>query len=111
MSRLARALSHQQNYAEAATFARQALDGQRRTLGPGNPDTALSLYTLAGIEARSRNREEALRLVSEAIAQGAPAPDDLGLAGDPDLKSLHGDPQFRALLQDAGVQAARRKAR
>jgi tetratricopeptide (TPR) repeat protein len=111
MNRLARALSHRQNYAEAEKLAAQALDTQRRVLGPAHPDTALSAYNLAGVEARLGKRDQALSLISETIAQGAPAPEDLGLAKDPDLKTLYNDPGFGALVSHAKELAAQRKAK
>jgi tetratricopeptide (TPR) repeat protein/predicted Ser/Thr protein kinase len=91
MRHLARALSHEQKYSEAEKLAGQVLDAQRRVLGPAHPDTALSLYSLAAVEARMGKRDEALRLVREADALKALAPEDLGFSNDPDLKALHHD--------------------
>jgi serine/threonine protein kinase/Flp pilus assembly protein TadD len=106
MCRLARILSHQRHFPEAEHLAGEALVVQRRTLRPEHPDTALSVYNLAIVEVREGKRDEALELLRAAIALGLPAPAELGMGRDPDLRHLHGDRDIEALIRHAKERSA-----
>jgi len=58
------------------------------------------------VEARRGNRDEALRLLREAVDHGLLAVYDLVIEKDTDLKSLHGDPRFDSLVVHAKERAA-----
>jgi len=85
---------------------REAIDIQRHVLGPDYPDTALSVYNLACLEARQGRRNEALSLLRETVDHGLSPAQDVDMEKDPDLKSLHGDPRFTALVAHAKEKAA-----
>lgn len=106
MVNLATSMMYEGRYAEAEKLERETLDIRRRVLGPDHPDTALSMYNLAIVEERVGAREEALRLLHEAINHGLSAGNTLGIEKDPDLKSLRGDPRFAALVAETKKVAA-----
>ena len=83
----------------------QALDVQRRVLGPDHPNTAASVYNLAIVKVHERDPAEALRLLHEALAHGLSPGECLALEKDPDLSALHGDPRFDAVVADARNRA------
>ncbi|MGB9073940.1 MAG: serine/threonine-protein kinase [Terriglobales bacterium] len=106
MVNLATSMMYEGHYADAEKLERETLDIRRRVLGPDHPDTALSTYNLAIVEERVGKRDEALRLLREAINHGLSPGFTRGIETDPDLKSLHGDPRFTAIVADTKERAA-----
>jgi eukaryotic-like serine/threonine-protein kinase len=106
MVNLATSMLHEGHYADAEKLERETLDIRRRVLGLEHPDTALSMYNLAVLELRMAKRDEALRLLRDAVNHGLSAGNALGIERDPDFQSLHGDPRFDALVAEAHQRAA-----
>jgi non-specific serine/threonine protein kinase/serine/threonine-protein kinase len=109
MSNLSEILMRQGNLARAEQLITQAHAAEVRVLGPNNPATALSTYNLAGVELREGKRDEALRLLRDAVDHGLAGWVIKGMGKDPDLKALQGDPRFTALLAYAASHAASAK--
>jgi hypothetical protein len=63
------------------------------------------LRHLAVIEEHEGKRDEALKLLREAIEHGLPPEEALDIETDPDLKTLHNDPRFAALVADVKKRA------
>jgi serine/threonine protein kinase len=99
---LATILDDERRYADAEKLQRETLEIQRRVLGPEHPATISSIYNLACDVAGEGKRDEALSLLSEAVAHGG----GREMQTDSDLKSLHGDPRFDALVAKVKAQAA-----
>jgi tetratricopeptide (TPR) repeat protein len=64
-------------------------------------ETARDTYTLAQVNARLGNRDEAFRLLEKAYDQRSGWIDKLKV--DPELESLHSDPRFQDLLRRIGL--------
>jgi len=106
MNNLANMLFLEGRYSEAERLQHEALDRQRRVLGPDHPDTAMSTYNLGGIALHRGRRDEALSLLREAVDHGLAPNIALYMEKDPDLQSLHGDARFAALVAHAKERAA-----
>ncbi len=65
---LAASLHAQRKSTEAERVLRQALEVQRRRLGPSHPDVGLGLYNLAVIELSRERRDEARSAATEALS-------------------------------------------
>ncbi len=87
-------------------MTREALEIQRRVLGPEHPNTAVSIYNLAIIALHEGKLDETLLLLQGAVDHGLGHSLLLGIEKDPDLKALHGDPRFPALVAYAKQRAA-----
>ena len=105
MSELAGSLGDRNQFTEAESLLRRVREIQQRTLGDV-PDTAVTTYNLACIEARMGRASEALALLRASVDHGLPPRADLTIETDTDLKSLHGDPRFAALVAHAKERAA-----
>ena len=84
----------------------EALEGRRRALGAGHPDTASTAYELACVLALEGKRDEAFANLQFAVQHELTAEKRQGLEKDTDLKSLHGDPRFDSLVASARQRAA-----
>ena len=78
------------------SLERETLDLRRRVLGPDHPDTARSLYNLAGMVLHLGRSTEALSLLRQAADHGLSRPDALDMANDSDFQPLRSDPRFTA---------------
>ncbi|MGB7266090.1 MAG: serine/threonine-protein kinase [Terracidiphilus sp.] len=105
MSNLAEILTRRGNYARAEQLLIQAQAGQVRAIGLNNPATALSTYNLACLKLREGHRDDALRLLRDAVDHGLAGWVVKAMPNDPDLKPLRGDPHFTALLAYATTHA------
>jgi eukaryotic-like serine/threonine-protein kinase len=105
-SNLADIFAERGNYARAEQIFAQTRATQVRVLGLDNPSTAETTESLAGLKLREGDRNEALRLLREAVDHGLPGWAINRLATDPDLKALQADPRFTALLAGAKNRAA-----
>jgi hypothetical protein len=90
---------------------RETLEVQRRVLGPDSPSTAVSVYNLGCLAAIRSQRDEALRLLREAVDHGLSGAWIQGMESDSDLKSLQGDPRFSALVAYAKQKAAAKSSK
>lgn len=98
MSNLADIVAERGDYARAEQLFAQAQATQARVLGPNNPSTAETTESLACLKLREGKRDDALRLLRQAVDHGLPGWAIKGMAANPDLKALQGDPRFTALL-------------
>jgi tetratricopeptide (TPR) repeat protein len=105
MVNLATSMVGQKHYKDAEKLEREALDARRRVLGPNHPDVALSTYNLAVLKEREGQREEAFRLLFEAVDHGLSPANSRGIEDDPDLKSLRADARFAPLVLHAKARA------
>jgi hypothetical protein len=74
---------------------------EQRILGPEQPETAVTRYSLACIQTRRGLKDEALTNLEYAIDHGLQPRMDLQIEKDPFLNSLHGDPRFAVLVAHA----------
>jgi hypothetical protein len=79
-------------------------------VGPDQPETAVTRYSLACILARRGSTEEALTLLRQAVDHGLQPRMDLEIETAPLLNLLHGDPRFAALVTHAKERAAAQQA-
>jgi eukaryotic-like serine/threonine-protein kinase len=107
MSNLAEILTRRGDYARAEQLLTQTNSAEVRVLGLNNPSTALSTYNLACLKLREGHRDDALRLLRNAVDHGLAGWVIKGMSDDPDLRPLHGDPRFADLLTYAMASAAR----
>jgi hypothetical protein len=89
---------------------RQLLGLERRILGPNQPETAVTVYDLAGLAAKHGRIDEAISLLREAIEIGLLPHVASGMEEDSNLKPLRGDPRFAALVAHAKERVAEQKA-
>jgi len=89
---------------------REALELEKKILGPDQPEAALTAYDLADVLAARGQREEALSLLQQAIEHGLQPRSLLTIGQDPDFNSLHSDPRFKALVAHAKELASGQKA-
>jgi tetratricopeptide (TPR) repeat protein len=106
MNNLVNTLNKEGHWVEAEKLGRETLQARRRVLGAEHPDTGDAVYTLAVIEEHEGRRDEALKLLRQAIEHGLPPEEGLDMESDPDLKSLQGDPRFTALVVETKKRAA-----
>jgi len=107
MGNLANILARKGDYARAQALLEQAHTDEVRVLGPDHPATALSTYNLGGLAAHEGRKDDALRLLREAVDHGLAGWVIVGMATDPDLQSLHGDPRFAELVAYAKKKTGR----
>ena len=86
------------DYKDAEQLFAQTRATQVRVLGLDNPSTAETTESLATLKLREGNRDEALRLLREAVDHGLPGWAVNRLVTNSDLKALQGDPRFTTLL-------------
>lgn len=98
MSNLAEILTRRGDYARAEPMLEQTRAAEVRVLGINDPHTALCTYNLACVFLREGRRDEALRVLREAIDHGLPGWVIAGMTTDPDLAGLRGDARFDALV-------------
>jgi eukaryotic-like serine/threonine-protein kinase len=106
MSNLADLAAARGDYARAEQLFAQTRAAQARALGPDNPSTAETTESLALLKLREGHRDDALRLLRDAVDHGLPGWAVDRMATNPDLKPLQGDPRFTALLAYAKSRAA-----
>jgi tetratricopeptide (TPR) repeat protein len=90
---------------ESEQLGRQALEIERRFLGPDQPEMAVTLYNLAALDGKKGNNDEAFSFLEQAVDH-LPAYALSGIEQDPDLTPLHADPRFAALAARAKQVAA-----
>jgi len=105
-SNVAELLSERGNYARADQLFAQVHAAQQRVLGPDNPSTAETTESIATLKLREGHRDDALRLLREAIDHGLPAWAVKELPKDTDLNPLRSDPRFTALLAYATTRVS-----
>jgi hypothetical protein len=71
-----------------------------------HPEIAKTDYNLACVRAAVGDREEALKLLHQAVDHGLDNLDMALIGEDPDLNGLHGDPRFSELAAQAKSRAA-----
>jgi len=64
------------------------------------------VHLMSIIDDQAGERDEALKLVREAIEHGLRSDEHLAMENDPDLKSLHGDPRLALLVAESKERAA-----
>jgi eukaryotic-like serine/threonine-protein kinase len=106
MSNLADLRTERGDYKGAEQLFAQTRATQVRVLGLDNPSTAETTESLAELKMREGNRDEALRLLREAVDHGLPGWAVDRLATNPDFKALQADLRFAALLTSAKTHAA-----
>jgi tetratricopeptide (TPR) repeat protein len=106
MVNLATSMVEQKHYRDAEKLEREALDARRRLLGPVHPDVALSTYNLAVLKEREGQRDEAFRLLLDAVDHGLSPGNSRGIEKDTDLRSLRADARFAPLVLHAKERAA-----
>lgn len=111
MNNLAEVLTQEKKYAEAEDLQREALEIQRRTLGPNHQQVGEAIYSLAVLAALQQRREEALSPLSEAIAHGLSPDMKRQVNQDSRLAFLHGDPRFSAIVTQLRAEAQNAIAR
>jgi eukaryotic-like serine/threonine-protein kinase len=79
--------------------AERLLDWVIPRMGPGNGEKGMAIYNLACVQAQRGHRDEALRLLREALALNFIS----GYLGDPHLTPLYSDPEFMKIAQTARV--------
>ena len=99
-------LYEEHRYAEAVPLLHEAVDIQRRVLGVGHPDTVDSVYKLARLFALTRNTDEAILSLRDALNQGLAEESLADLEKGQDWGLLRGDPRFEALMVEAQKRAA-----
>jgi len=109
MSNLAELLSERGDYARAEQLFAQTRAIQIRVLGLDNPSTAQTTESLAGLKMREGKRDDALRLLREAVDHGLPSWAIERMQTNTDFKPLQGDPRFTALLAEAKSRASQKK--
>ena len=106
MGSLGFTLMKAKKYTEADKELRNVIDTQRKVLGPDHPEIAKTDYNLACVRAAVGDREEALKLLHQAVDHGLDNLDMTIMGIDPDLNGLHGDPRFSELVTQAKSRAA-----
>jgi len=106
MVNLATSLLQAGQYPEAEILLWQAIEVQKRVLGPDHRDVGASAYELAILKEHEGKNDEALVLIREAIDHGLSSDDTSGIETDPDLKSLRSDPRFATLVAETKKRAA-----
>jgi tetratricopeptide (TPR) repeat protein len=113
MMNLAYLYQGQGRYDEAEPLVLETLDTQKRVLGDDHPQTAITLYNLACMEAVRGDRPKALEWLRQSVdagwAQANWAQADW-MTQDSDLEPLHG-PEFDALVERARENAAKQQAK
>jgi len=109
MSNLADIFAARGDYAHAEQLFAQTRAIQVRVLGLDNPSTAETTESLAGLKMREGKRDEAIRLLREAVDHGLPGWAVDRLATNSDFKALLADPRFTALVADAKSHTANQK--
>ena len=94
-------LAQKGSFEEAELIARKTHELQMRLVGPEDPDTASTAYTLACIAAHTRGAAEALALLRDAVSHGLKPNAALGIEKDPALGPLRFDPRFHTLVSYA----------
>jgi len=79
--------------------AERLLDWVIPRMGPDNRERGMAVYNLACVQAERGHRDEALRLLREALSLKFNA----GYMGDPHLESLFAEPEFARLAETARV--------
>jgi hypothetical protein len=74
--------------------------GERRVLGPSDPQTAMSEYNLAGLAALDGRVDEGFRLLRDALDHNLPPYIAREMDKDPDLRGLRGDKRFDTLVAE-----------
>jgi hypothetical protein len=90
---------------EARKVFIETRDIRTRVLGPNHPDTAFSVYNLGLLAARRGERDEAFRLVNDALDRGLSAEHGNHLGDAPELQPFRDDPRFAALVARSESQS------
>jgi Flp pilus assembly protein TadD len=109
MSNLGTTYVREGKYAQAEALFTQALEIQKRVMGPENPLTAVTVYNLGGLAARRGDKDKAIALLNQSVNHGLFPWVDLQIDQDTDLVSLHGDPRFAALVAHAKEVAGQKQ--
>jgi tetratricopeptide (TPR) repeat protein len=84
---------------DAEKTFREAIEIERRALGPSQVVTAATEYDLASVLARQGKTNEAISVLEGALSHNLPPLTAHGLKTDPLFTSLHDDPRFKELLE------------
>jgi tetratricopeptide (TPR) repeat protein len=83
----------------------RALELEERTLGPDQPEIAVTKYDLATLLARNGQLDDSFSFLGQAVDHGLPPRIALDIPDDPLSNPLHGDSRFEALVVRAKQRA------
>ncbi len=92
--------TRQGRYDESAAIDRKCADLARREFGDSDPEANLQRYNAACNAALRGDRDEAIRMLREALDHGYRGYSYWPSMDDPELGSLHGDPEFEEIAEE-----------